>query len=256
MNRTVLPIRTLRNNYAWLATADGHRALVVDPGEAGPVRQALEERGNKLELILLTHLHPDHCGGTNELKKLFPQAQVVMHPADAGRVDFTVDRKVVEGESITFDTSEITLMHLPCHTQGCVAYQLDDYLFTGDTLFTAGCGKFFEGTADAMHKNLARLKKLPPATKICCGHEYTVENLIYAHRAEPGNQALTERLKQARRDEADGKFLVPATLELELATNPFLRLDDPGLQKNLSTKDEFATLTALYEIYYQQKPPV
>jgi len=248
------PIRTLNNNYAWLL-ADGETAVVVDPGEAGPVLKALAARGLELGHILLTHLHPDHCGGTAELKQRFPKAMVAMHREDAARVGFAVDRPVEEGTELDCDGLIFKVMHLPCHTRGCVAWQYENYLFTGDTLFTAGCGKFFEGTTAEMRANLERLQKLDPELLVCCGHEYTIENLEYAVTADPGNRALADRLAETRPKAAAGEFLVPARLGLELATNPFLRLDDPGLQKSLKTSDELETLQTLYKIYYQESPP-
>ncbi|NPA24441.1 MAG: hydroxyacylglutathione hydrolase [Deltaproteobacteria bacterium] len=254
MSVSAIPIRTLKNNYAWLIVANRKHAAVIDPGEAGPVLQVLTEKGLTLDMILLTHLHPDHCGGTPELHRAFPEARIVMHPDDAGRVDFPVNQQVGEGDSIGFNENAITIMHLPCHTRGCVAYRITDYLFTGDTLFTAGCGKFFEGTATEMLANLNRLKNLPENLMICCGHEYTVENLAYATQADPDNAVLSERLATACRDEAAGRFLVPAPLSLELKTNPFLRLDNPQLQRNLGTGSDLETLIALYKIYYQQTP--
>ncbi len=254
MSVSSIPIRTLTNNYAWLIVTDRKHAAVVDPGEAAPVMQILAEKALNLNMILLTHLHPDHCGGVPEIHRAFPAAEIVMHPDDAGRVDFPVDRQTGEGDKIGFGEHDITVMHLPCHTRGCVAYRIADFLFTGDTLFNAGCGKFFEGTATEMLANLNRLKGLPDNLMLCCGHEYTVENLEYATQADPDNPVLSERLATACRDEAAGRFLVPAPLSLEFETNPFLRLDNPQLRQRLKTGSDLETLVALYKIYYQQTP--
>ncbi len=255
MHPTVNPIRTLKNNYTWLLSLPDRRAAIIDPGEFAPVSRALAERKLTPTLILLTHHHPDHCGAAAELKKLHPQAVIAIHADDAKQVGFTVDRELAEGDSIPFGDDSISVMHLPCHTRGCVAYRIAGRLFTGDTLFAAGCGKFFEGPAAEMKTNLDRLKGLPGELEICCGHEYTVENLAYALKAEPGNRAVAERLQQARIQENSGGFPLPARLAIELRTNPFLRLDDPALQQALGTGNELDTLLALYEIYYQQTPP-
>ncbi|MCD6269281.1 MAG: hydroxyacylglutathione hydrolase, partial [Deltaproteobacteria bacterium] len=135
-----------------------------------------------------------------------------------------------------------------------VAFQIGEALFTGDTLFNAGCGKFFEGTAAEMLSNLQRLKTLPKMTQIYCGHEYTVENLEYAHQADPDNPEISNRLDVSRIAQTTNKPLVPTSLTIELQTNPFLRLNDKKLQQQLKTDNELDTLTSLYKIYYGNTP--
>ncbi len=255
MPTKIIQLKTLQDNYAYLLVDDSTgQTAVIDPGSAKPVLKALTAGNLSLTHILLTHHHYDHSGGVGELKKHYPKAQVIIHKDDATRLAVTADRKLQESETIDFGPTSIQVLHLPCHTRGHVAFLVGDALFTGDTLFTAGCGKFFEGTATEMLKNLKRLKTLPKTTNIYCGHEYTVENLEYAHQADPTNQTIIERLQRGRRKHTDGNPLVPTTLTLELASNPFLRLDDVTLQQQLKTTNELDTLIALYRIYYQETP--
>lgn len=251
----IIQLKTLQDNYAYLLVEKSSKQVaVIDPGSAKPVLKTLAAENLTLTHILLTHHHYDHSGGIGELKKHCPKAEVVIHKDDADRLPVTADRRIQEGEIIDFGPTSIQVLHLPCHTRGHVAFLVEKSLFTGDTLFTAGCGKFFEGTATEMHKNLKRLKTLPEATKIYCGHEYTEENLEHAHQADPTNLTMSERLQKARRRQAEGNPLVPATLALELASNPFLRLDDVTLQQQLKTTNELDTLIALYRIYYRETP--
>ncbi|MEA3347737.1 MAG: hydroxyacylglutathione hydrolase [Pseudomonadota bacterium] len=250
----IIQLKILRDNYTYLLVDDSTgQTAVIDPGSAKPVLKALAARNLSLTHILLTHHHYDHSGGAGELKRVYPKAQIAIHKDDAARLT-VADQRLQEGETIDFGTIPIMVFHLPCHTRGHVAFLVDNALFTGDTLFTAGCGKFFEGTATEMLENLKRLKSLPKTTKIYCGHEYTVENLEYAHQADPANLKISERLQKARQLHANGKPLVPATLALELTSNPYLRLGDINLQQQLKTTNELDTLIALYRIYYREAP--
>ena len=256
MPAKIIQLKTLQDNYTYILVEESTRqATVIDPGSAKSVIKALAAENLDLTHILLTHHHYDHSGGVVELKKHYPKAEVAIHKDDAARLAVT-GRQLQEGETIDFGATPIKILHLPCHTRGHVAFLVEDALFTGDTLFTAGCGKFFEGTATEMHENLKRLKTLPESTKIYCGHEYTVENLEYAHQADPANRNIIERLQKARRKSAQGTPLVPATLALELASNPFLRLNDNSLQQQLKTTNELDTLIALYRIYYRETPSI
>ena len=253
----IIQLKTLQDNYTYLLVDDStSRAAVIDPGSAKPILKALATENLTLTHILLTHHHYDHSGGVGELKKFYPKAQIFIHKDDATRLPVTADRRLQEGETIDFGTISIKVFHLPCHTRGHVAFLVGDALFTGDTLFTAGCGKFFEGTATEMLENLKRLKTLPEITNIYCGHEYTMENLEYAHQADPANQTIIERRQRARQKHAEDIPLVPATLALELASNPFLRLADINLQQQLSTTNELDTLMRLYRIYYRETPKI
>ncbi len=251
----ILPLRVFKDNYAYLLIDNTNQhAAVIDPGSAGPIIHTLNDRNLNLSNILLTHHHFDHSGGAEELKKLYPEAGIAIHKEDAHHLQVACDLQLSENNTLYFGTRPFTIMHLPCHTRGHVAFQIENALFTGDTLFNAGCGKFFEGTTSEMLNNLQRLKTLPETTKIYCGHEYTVENLEYAHQADPDNQNVSNRLKTSRIAAAENSFLVPTTLKLELRTNPFLQLDNKELQQQLKTDNETDTLTALYQVYYGETP--
>ncbi len=251
----IMPLRMFNDNYAYLLIDNANQhAAVIDPGAAGPVIEALQERNLKLSHILLTHHHFDHSGGAKELKQLFPEAKIAIHKDDAHHLQGACDLQLNENDPLHFSGRPISIMHLPCHTRGHVALQIKDVLFTGDTLFNSGCGKFFEGSTAEMLNNLRRLKTLPETTKIYCGHEYTVENLEFALQAEPGNLDISRRLAESRLAAAKDQFLVPSLLKLELQTNPFLQLDKKELQQKLKTSNETDTLIALYQIYYGEPP--
>ncbi len=255
MTLAITALRVFNDNYAYLLTdRETQSAATIDPGQAGPVIKALEKKNLELTHILLTHHHYDHTGGAEELKKVYPAAKIALHKDDVSHLELKPALKLKDGDSIDFAGTTIKTIHLPCHTRGHVAFRIEDHLFTGDTLFNAGCGKFFEGTAAEMLTNLQQLKSLPPATRIYCGHEYTVENLAYAHRADPDNRKVQNRLQNSRKAQAAGNFMVPSTLAVELQTNPFLRLDDKNLTRQLKTDNQLATLIALYKIYYNVSP--
>lgn len=218
----IFPIPALKDNYIWVMS-QGDAAVAVDPGEAGPVRRALASDGLRLRAILVTHHHWDHVNGIEELCALYgvpvygPTAEAI-----PGRT-----HALAEGDEIDLpglDTG-FRILEVPGHTLGAIAYYGDGVLLSGDTLFTAGCGRLFEGTAVQMTCSLARLAALPPATRLYCGHEYTLSNLAFARTVEPGNDAIAERIVQAREVRAHGLATVPAALETELRTNPFLRCE-------------------------------
>jgi hydroxyacylglutathione hydrolase len=220
------PIEAFEDNYIWALRKEGQVAI-VDPGEAAPVLRFLEQTGDRLCAILVTHRHGDHIGGIAELVAHYPvpvygpareAAEVVTHPlADGARV-------TLPALGVYFMVLEV-----PGHTLGHISYYRPGVLFCGDTLFGAGCGRVFEGTMAQMHASLARLIDLPPETLVYCAHEYTQSCLRFAHTVEPDNAAIDVRAVDVAKLRAAGQPSVPSTLAEELATNPFLRWNAPGV---------------------------
>lgn len=217
----------LSDNYIWLlADAAGH-ALVVDPGEAAPVEAALAREGLRLTAVLLTHHHDDHIGGAAALAAR--HAATVIAPHDA-RIPHA-DRRVGDGDRLTLTApvAAFEVIAVPGHTRSHVAYAGEGLLFCGDTLFSLGCGRLFEGTPAEMLASLERLAALPDATRVCCGHEYTLANAAFALQVEPDNTALQARAAEARGLRAQARPTLPSTLGAERAANPFLRVDAPAV---------------------------
>jgi len=218
----IVALPAFADNYIWLLRRGGASA-VVDPGEARPVLDYLAASGTRLCAILATHHHADHVGGIEEI--VAHHAAPVYGPA-AEAID-GVDRPLAD--RARFGLAELGIdfevLAVPGHTRGHIAYYRRGMLFCGDTLFGAGCGRLFEGTAATMQASLARLAALPADTQIYCAHEYTEANLRFAATVEPGNAAIAQRIDATAQLRARGQATVPATLELELATNPFLRWD-------------------------------
>ena len=217
----IIAIRAFEDNYIWLLKTGGNACAVVDPGDAKPVMKALEKHGLELSYILLTHHHYDHVGGVSELLERYDAR--VFGPADE-RIS-SVNQVCREGDEIELPDLEMTLrvLEVPAHTRTHIAFYTDDALFCGDTLFSLGCGRFFEGTPADMQKSLDKLAALPAETRIYCAHEYTQANCRFALAVEPENEALQARAREIDRLRAAGKITLPARLGDELETNPFLR---------------------------------
>lgn len=219
------PLPALSDNYIWLLADDAAgTAIVVDPGEAEPVLDALAAGNLTLTTILLTHHHSDHIGGTSELVEQFPDT-VVYAPHD-DRIANDAHR-VGDGDIVTIASpaARFEVIEVHGHTRSHIAYYGEGLLFCGDTLFSLGCGRLFEGTPAEMLASLDRLAALPGNTRVCCGHEYTLSNAAFAQTVEPDNRALAARIEAARALRAGNAPTLPAVLEDERAANPFLHVD-------------------------------
>src|ERR1700761_7996439 len=229
MNVALVPC--LSDNYAYLLWDGSGPVAVVDPSEPEPVRKALAERGLKLTHILNTHHHLDHCGGNLALKEEFG-AQVVGPGKDRARIP-GIDTGVGEDAPWHFASRDVRVLEIPAHTSSHIAFVLDGAAFTGDTLFAMGCGRLFEGTPAMMWSSLSKLMKLPDATKIYCGHEYTLSNGKFAVTLEPKNSDLQARMKDVEALRAKNASTIPSTMGLEKKTNPFLRPDSAEIRATL-----------------------
>jgi hydroxyacylglutathione hydrolase len=238
----VIPVPCLSDNYAYLVIANG-RAAVVDPSQADPVLRAIDEHRVKLSEIWLTHHHWDHIGGIEPLIEECPIEQVrgSQYDADHQRIPRQTDA-LSDGDSFDFAGVTVDIAEIPGHTLGAIAFIAEGNLFSGDTLFIAGCGRVFEGTMEMMSRSLAKLRSLPPDTKVWCGHEYTVNNLRFAKTIEPENPEVERALQEAISVRAAGEFTVPGRLDRELATNPFLRFDEPTVAAG---RDPVASFSAI-----------
>lgn len=206
---------------------------MVDPGEAAPVQKELERRSAQLSAILVTHHHPDHTAG---IETLLRDNQVPVYgPAEESRPIPGLTHPLREGDRVTPEGLDTTfeVISVPGHTAGHIAYYgIHDgggALFSGDTLFFAGCGRLFEGDAAQMRSSLAKLRALPDDTRVYCGHEYTEKNLTFAAAVEPDNPDIAEQRAAARRLRAEGRATPPSTIALEKRVNPFLRWDRPSV---------------------------
>lgn len=232
----IIPIPAFQDNYIWLIH-NGTRALVVDPGDAIPVIAALNQLKLNLSAILVTHHHHDHIGGVRTLLEDYPNT--LIYAPRHEQYDFP-HHAVSEPDTVNLPEFDLafSIIDLPGHTLGHIAYYMPDILFCGDTLFGAGCGRLFEGTPEQMYHSLQKLGQLPANTKIYCTHEYTLHNINFALSLEPNNAALIQRKLDTEKIRAALQPSLPSTLSLEFATNPFLRCDSNEISEHLELQNQ------------------
>ncbi|WP_277965805.1 hydroxyacylglutathione hydrolase [Pantoea trifolii] len=228
MNLTSIP--ALQDNYIWTLTDDDNNCLIVDPGEAQPVLDKIRANHWQPVAILLTHHHHDHVGGVDELLQHYPDLAVFgpQETADKG-----AKRIVAEGDEFTLLGLTFHVIATPGHTLGHISYFSSPYLFCGDTMFSGGCGRLFEGTAEQMFKSFQKLNQLPADTLVCCAHEYTLSNMKFAAAILPHDPKILARYQQIKDLRAENRISLPTKLALEREINLFLRTQDADLQQAL-----------------------
>lgn len=250
----------LTDNYMYLIIdEDTQEAAIVDPVQPQKVIETVKKHRVKLTTVLTTHHHWDHAGGNEKLVKLEPGLKVYGGDDRIG----ALTHKVTHLSTLQVGSLSVKCLSTPCHTSGHICYFVSkpgssepSAVFTGDTLFVAGCGKFYEGTADEMYKALLEvLGRLPPDTKVYCGHEYTVNNLKFARHVEPSNTAIQEKLAWAKEKYAIGEPTVPSTLAEEFTYNPFMRVKEKTVQQHAGETDPVTTMRAIRREKDQFKVP-
>ena len=233
MKITLIPCLT--DNYAYIINDESSNTVgVVDPSEAKPIISFLEKKNLKLNYILNTHHHFDHIGGNIELKKIY-NAKVVGFKGDKHRIP-GIDITVKDNESWNFGNSTVKIFHIPGHTLGhiCFFFEKEKIVFTGDTLFSLGCGRIFEGDHKQMFDSLNKIKKLPKNTKIYCGHEYTYKNAEFCMKYDDNNIQLKKKFEKIKKLRVQNLSTIPSSLEEELNSNIFLRCDKRELKAKLN----------------------
>jgi hydroxyacylglutathione hydrolase len=254
----LIPLPAFQDNYLWLLH-DGQRALVVDPGDSQPVMACLQREGLQLEAILVTHHHPDHVGGVDALREA--TGARVWGPAGE-RIPEPVTR-LSGGDLLAVLGLDFDVLDVPGHTAGHIAYYCTSFdgrplLFCGDTLFSAGCGRLFEGTPPQMLASLDKFAALPAGTRVCCTHEYTLSNLKFAKTIEPDNAELINYAAHCETLRAQGLPTLPSSIGLEKRINPFLRSREESVARAARAHDSatgddpvavFATLRQWKNVY-------
>lgn len=250
VNMKIELLPALSDNYMYLLVdTETKEAAVVDPVEPVKVLDAVRKQGVRLTTVLTTHHHWDHAGGNEKLTRLMPGLRVY---GGDDRVD-ALTKKVSHSHNFKIGSLNVKCLSTPCHTTGHICYFVTKEgsdeppaIFTGDTLFVAGCGKFFEGTAEQMHRALIDiLGRLPPETRVYCGHEYTVSNLKFARHVEPDNEVIKKKLAWAKEQCSNGEPTIPSTLADELTYNPFMRVKEKSVQDHVKQTDSTETMRSL-----------
>ena len=227
-------IPCLEDNYSYIIVDKKNKsACVIDPSESVPIINFIENNNLKLNYILNTHHHFDHIGGNDELKKKY-KAKIIGFADDYKRIP-GIDILLKDGEIWKENNFEAKIIHIPGHTSGHICYYFykEKNLFSGDTLFSLGCGRIFEGTYKEMYESLSKLKKFPPNTKIYCGHEYTKKNSDFCLSIESKNSKLINKINKINKNIQNGNPTIPSILSDELECNIFLRSDNIEIQKQL-----------------------
>jgi len=235
----VIPISCLTDNYAYIINEDSSKIVgVIDPSESSPIISFLKKNNLKLNYILNTHHHYDHIGGNIELKKKY-NAKVIGFKGDSHRIP-GIDIILENNEEWTFGNSTVKVLHIPGHTLGhiCFFFQKEKIAFTGDTLFSLGCGRIFEGDHKQMLTSLNKIKKLPKDTKIYCGHEYTYKNAEFCMKHDGNNINLKKHFEKIKKLREKNLPTIPTKLEDELKSNIFLRCDQNDLKIKLNMKNQ------------------
>lgn len=252
MQYKISAIKAFTDNYIWSIRNDKH-ALVVDPGDAKPVMAFLDEHALSLKVILITHHHYDHTGGIAQLIERYPNARVYgpHNPSIQG-----ITHRLAEGD--TMDVAEFGLsfdiLHTPGHTLDHIVFVHTDFIFCGDTLFSGGCGRMFEGTPDVFHASLQKLANLPACTKVFCTHEYTQANLQFALSIEPQNKALSDYQDWVVSQRETEQITLPSSIKREREINPFLRCHKPNVKQtvfgspNNTAKSDVETFARLRQL--------
>jgi len=244
-------LNALEDNYMFLVICpETKEAAIVDPVNPEKVLEAVKSHGVNLTTVLTTHHHWDHAGGNEKLLQLKPGLKVY---GGDDRIPEMTDKVDRDGAEISIGKLKAVTLFTPCHTTGHVCYFIDSaqpesrppVVFTGDTLFTAGCGRFFEGNAKQMLAALTKLGALPGNTNVFNGHEYTVQCLKYALHVEPDNATIVEKLAWAQRQRAKGEATIPSTIDEEKQINPFMRTSENSVQSHAGTSDAESTMAAI-----------
>lgn len=230
----IIQLAVLNDNYIYLLHDPASKqTAVVDPAIAPPVLEILDNKGWQLNYIFNTHHHHDHTGANLALKQK-THCQILAAEADRSRIP-GIDQGLKQGDKVSLGNHQATIIETPGHTLGHIVYHFaeSNALFCGDTLFSMGCGRLFEGTAEQMWHSIQQLKTLSRETFLYCAHEYTEANGQFALTLEPNNQHLQQRIQQVATLRSNNKTTIPSTIKLELATNPFLRENSPEIQNSL-----------------------
>ncbi|XP_075686698.1 hydroxyacylglutathione hydrolase, mitochondrial isoform X2 [Rhinoderma darwinii] len=240
----------LTDNYMYLLIDEETKeAAIVDPVQPQKVVEAVKKHGVNLTSVLITHHHWDHAGGNEKLVKMVSGLKVYGGDSRVG----ALTQKVSHLTTFQVGSLNVKCLFTPCHTSGHICYYVTKpnsseppAVFTGDTLFVAGCGKFFEGTAEEMYQALIEiLGRLPPETRVYCGHEYTINNLKFARHVEPNNESIKQKLAWAKETYSNGEPTIPSTLAEEFTFNPFMRVREKSVQQHAGKDNPISTMAAI-----------